>query len=668
MAVLFIAFVIAAAIGRTLFTMPAVIQPAAGVAFAGLVLGGIALWPAIVAASIVNSLIVGTPPIVTLTTAAAHALHAIIGAFILRSGGFDPVFRRVRDMFLFIAVALSVSTILPTLGILGIMLHNALLDPDWPMRATWISWWVGTMIGDLILASAVIRYFAKPHFTRTSKEIIELSVAFAALGLFTYLVYWVDVSSTARGIYLLLYLVSFVWFSLRLGNRFTLIAFALSSVVAVTGTLYGNVPSEAALPQRIITLEFFLATLAVIFYLFTTVVEERKRSARQLQMQLNRVNNLLEESKRQDNAKSEFIAVFAHELRNPLAPIVSSVELLKLRWGAHPEIAPIVETIEDRTRTIVRLLDDLLDVSRISRQSFKLKEEKFDVRERIEDATRAMRPLVQEHGLSLTTSMPNHPVYLFADSVRVEQIIGNLLMNAIKYTPSGGHIMLVVREDGDVAEIRVKDTGVGIPKKLLRKIFEPFSHLGAERQQHRKIRTGLGIGLWLTENLVNMHGGTITARSDGPMLGSEFVVRLPRLLEQVPGMEDSAQPDDSANPIRTGTLKVLVVDDNEAAAKGLGTLLEYSGNTVALAYGGAEAVKKSREFSPDAVVLDIGLPDVNGYEVAQMLREEGYRGKIVALTGYGQEEDKRKAREAGFDDHLTKPVGIADLQAVLVQA
>lgn len=668
MLLLFAMFVAAGQIGRLLFTMPAIIQPSAGVALAGLVLGGISLWPAIVAGGVVNVLVSGAPPLVALGGIVAHTLHAILGAAALRFFGFDPVFRRVRDMFIFMFVALIASMIVPSIGIFGIMLNNVLLDPDWPQRATWVSWWIGIMIGDLILASTLIRWLAKPRFVRTPAEILEVTAALVAVGFFTYLTFWTTASEATNNLVLLGWLIPFIWFALRLGVRFTFLAFLLTTVIGLTGILYGASPSDDPVSRRIIGVEILFAALAVIFYLFVAVMEERKRSARQLHAQLDRVNSLLEESKREDNAKSEFIAVFAHELRNPLAPIVSATELLKLRWGANPELAPAIDTIEDRTKTIIRLLDDLLDVSRISRQSFKLKEERFDLRERVEGAAREVEALAEKHGLALTTSMPPRPVYLFADPMRIEQIIGNLLMNAVKYTGAGGRIMLTVREDEGMVEMRVKDTGVGISKELLRKIFEPFSHLGAERQQHPTIRTGLGIGLWITENLVKMHGGTIEARSEGSMTGSEFVVRLPRLQNAAFVMEQKPTTPEEARDAVRGALKVLVVDDNIAAAKGLGTLLEYSGHTVVLAYGGAEAVQKSREFAPDAVVLDIGLPDLSGYEVAQMLRDEGYRGKIVALTGYGQEEDKKKASEAGFDHHLTKPVGIADLQAVLLRS
>jgi signal transduction histidine kinase len=451
--------------------------------------------------------------------------------------------------------------------------------------------------------------------------------------------------------------------ALRLGVRFTFLGFVLTAAISLTGVLYGNTPSENPISERIVGMEFFMATLAVIFYLFVAVMEERKRAAGQLTAELRRASELLAASKAQDAAKSEFIAVFAHELRNPLAPIVSSLEILKLKGGSSDRTtAGAISIIEDRVQTIVRLLDDLLDVSRISRQSFKLQREEIDLRNCVHNSAASLRELVEKHGLAFEVSMPENPLLASADPIRIEQIIVNLLMNAVKYTPRGT-IMLSVARDGDYAEIRVKDTGVGIAPEVIGGIFEPF----ASRREgtHIGMKAGLGIGLWLTKNLVSMHGGTIEAKSGGAGRGSEFIVRLP--LEGVPStVIHHVTP--MQNTIEKTSKKILVVDDNEAAAKGLATLLEHVGNTVEIAYVGAEALEKVDIFNPDVVVLDIGLPDISGYEVAAALRKKGFTGSIIALTGYGQEEDKKKAAEAGFDHHLTKPVGIADLQAVLVHA
>jgi len=664
MAFIAASFVIASIVGRFFFTAPAVFQPAAGIALAALVLAGVRMWPGVVIGSLMNGLILGSPLIPLVGYMIGHALHAVAGAGILRLLGFDPVFRRVRDMFAFLFVAMAVAAIVPTVGLLSVYLHNLVPGVEiFPNRATWITWWAGIMVGNLILGATLIRFFVKKMLPRSKTEIGELIVAFALLGILSYLTFWTDATTWSRGVLVLFYLIPFVWFSLRLGNRFTFLAFFFTMMIALTGALHGELATDSAtISRRLISTEFFLATLAVIFYLFTAVVEERKKAIKLLSEQLRRVNDLLDQARSDDRAKSEFIAIFAHELRNPLAPIVSSIELLKLRWGAHPEISPIIETLQDRTSTIVRLLDDLLDVSRISRQNFRIEKEHIDLRERVAHAVESVRPLAEKNHQTLLVTQPSHSVPIYADPVRVEQVISNLLMNSIKYTHEGGSIMLRLENNGDDAALRIQDDGIGIPRELLPHIFLPFSELGADRQQHTRMKKGLGIGLWIAENLVKAHGGSIEAHSEGEGRGSEFIVRLPKAKEPA-----AVQAEPVPIRQRDGKMKVLVVDDNEAAAQGLGTLLEYSGNTVALAYDGAGAVEKSREFGPDAVVLDIGLPDISGYEVAQMLRQQGFDGRLVALTGYDQEEDKKKAAAAGFDLHLTKPVGIADLQAALIR-
>lgn len=660
MLILYFAYIAAAQLGYFLFTAPAVIQPAAGVALAGLVLGGIALWPAIFAAALTNLLFGGADTVPLIFSVTAQTLHAVLGAYVLTKLGFDPVFRRVRDTLLFILVALTVSMLIPSLGLIGHYLNATYLGGNLP-SVTWLSWWSGIMIGDLVLAAFLIRYFAKPTFMRTRTEIFELVAAFSSLALITYLVSWTGASQATNGVLVIFFILPFIWFSLRLGNRFTFLAFLMTTAIVLTGVLYGTAPSEQTVGYRIIVSELFMAVLAVIFYLFTAVVEERKRASKQLHAQLTRVGSLLEEKTREDRAKSDFIAVFAHELRNPLAPIVSSVELLKFKFGAHPEIAPLLETVNDRTKTIVRLLDDLLDVSRISRRTFTLRREEYDVRESVQNVASAMMLLAERSGLTLRARVPERPVIVNADPVRIEQMLGNLLMNAIKYTESGGSISISLEAEEDQAIFRIKDTGIGIAPEVLGRIFVPFAGLGVEQRQ-RSVKEGLGIGLWLTENLVKEHGGSIEAKSEGLGRGSEFVVTLPRITSHV---LQSSEPE-RMQPMQNGKMRILVVDDNDAAAQGLATLLEHVGNDVATVFTGSEVAEKASEFRPDVIVLDIGLPDISGYEVAEKLRTSGYRGKIIALTGYGQEEDKQKAAAAGFNHHLTKPVGIADLQAVLV--
>jgi PAS domain S-box-containing protein len=353
--------------------------------------------------------------------------------------------------------------------------------------------------------------------------------------------------------------------------------------------------------------------------------------------------------------KDEFLAMLAHELRNPLAPIRSGLDLLKLS-DAEPEV---VEVMSDQVGHVVRLVDDLLDVSRILRGKVELKKETTDLAVVLRRAAEAVRPRVEEHGQRLTATLPDGPLRIDVDPVRLTQVVTNLLNNASKYTDDGGEIRLAAgREEGE-AVIRVSDTGIGIDPKLLPRIFELFTQ--ADQALDRS-QGGLGIGLTVVKSLVEMHGGSVRASSEGHGRGSEFVVRLPA----AEAMEQPARDVPAAAP--AAPLRILVVDDNAAAAKLLGRLLEkLGGHEIRIVHDGEAALAAAASFRPNLVLLDIGLPRMDGFEVARLMRERpGYGGiLLVALTGYGTAEDRKRSLEAGFDDHLVKPPGVEMLRTVL---
>jgi len=365
-----------------------------------------------------------------------------------------------------------------------------------------------------------------------------------------------------------------------------------------------------------------------------------------------------------DRAKSDFLAVLAHELRNPLAPVVSSLEIMRLSGPRTPDESEALTVMDSKLKTIQRLLDDLLDVSRISREKLTIRKENIDLGEVVKQAAKSVEHQLVERKQELVIEVPPEPIVLNADAVRIEQVLTNLLTNASKYTDHGGRIMLSARTLDTEVEIRVKDNGVGIEWNMLSRVFEPFLQIGREEQRSM----GLGIGLALTKNLVDMHGGSIRAESAGKGEGSEFIVHLPLAtgvrLEIEPKPELTVEP---APATRHRDRKhILVVDDNEAAAHGIGKLLTLTGYDVAYTYNGRDAIDYAIEHTPYAIVLDIGLPDLDGYKVAEALRSDAdFDGILVALTGYGQADDKQRAYEAGFDYHLVKPIGIAELERVL---
>lgn len=375
--------------------------------------------------------------------------------------------------------------------------------------------------------------------------------------------------------------------------------------------------------------------------------------------------NLLAALKESDRRKDEFLAMLAHELRNPLAPIRNSVQIFRNRDLTPSQRHWATEVIDRQVHQMTRLVDDLLDVSRITRGKIELRKERVELAEVLTNAVEASRPLIEKWGHELTLSVGDQPIALYADPTRLAQVFQNLLNNAAKYMDQGGHIWVSAERQDDRAVVRVLDTGIGIPPEMLPRIFDMFTQVDHSLD---RAEGGLGLGLTLVQRLVEMHGGSVSAHSEGLGQGSEFVVRLPFASNAQIGEFKPA--DEPTKPRTLGSRRILIVDDNRDAADTLGLLLRDMGNIVHLAYDGLEAVAAAATYQPEIILLDIGLPKLNGYEAARRIREApgGADILLVALTGWGQDEDRRRSREAGFDHHLTKPVGFAALEKLLAEA
>jgi two-component system CheB/CheR fusion protein len=369
--------------------------------------------------------------------------------------------------------------------------------------------------------------------------------------------------------------------------------------------------------------------------------------------------------KEADRRKDEFLALLAHELRNPLAPVRNAVQIMKLLGPVAPPLQQAREMIDRQVEHLTRLVDDLLDVSRITRGKITLRKEPAELSAILTRAVETSRPLIEANRHTLTVSIPPDSIRVIADPTRLEQVFANLLNNAAKYTERGGSVALIVERHGDVVAVRVRDTGFGIPAEVLPHVFDLF--MQADRTLDRA-QGGLGIGLTLVKALVEMHGGTVTAHSAGLGKGSEFVVQLPVVKDKGQGTKGEAEsptPGPSPFGLRPSR-RVLVVDDNRDAAESLGMLLRLWGHEVRTAHDGRSGLKAALSYRPQVVLLDIGLPGLDGYEVARRLREEfGGAALLVAMTGYGREEDRRRAEEVGFDAHLTKPADPAALRSLL---
>lgn len=360
--------------------------------------------------------------------------------------------------------------------------------------------------------------------------------------------------------------------------------------------------------------------------------------------------------------KDEFLATLAHELRNPLAPVRNAVKILHLKGPAVPELQWARDVIDRQVRHMTRLIDDLLDVSRLSRGKIKLQREHVHLAKVVHRAIEACRPLIEQHEHELSVLLPSDPVQVDGDFTRLVQVLSNLLDNAAKYSERGGRIVVTAERQGDDAVVTVRDFGIGIAPDMLSKVFEMFEQADGFSD---KSQGGLGIGLTLVKRLVEMHGGRVEARSEGRGKGSEFVVCLPALTEPAATARQTRRAQSGTMPVSSH--RVLIVDDNRDAADSLAMMMKMMGSDVRTAYDGADAVRLARAFRPDVVLLDIGLPTMDGHETARAIRSEPWGKEIllIAVTGWGQDDDRRQSSEAGFDHHLVKPVDPSALLALL---
>jgi signal transduction histidine kinase/CheY-like chemotaxis protein len=421
----------------------------------------------------------------------------------------------------------------------------------------------------------------------------------------------------------------------------------------------------------------------------TTLQAEKTRELETLNQVLQRANQELESANRSlqtevaerarvelalkeaDRHKDEFLAMLAHELRNPLAPIHNAVQLMHRQSFADPQLTWSRDVIGRQLAHLTRLVDDLLDVSRITRGKINLSKEVIELETLMTRTLETVQPLLEERGHKLTVEVPKGILAVLGDPTRLVQALGNVLGNAAKYTERGGHITLAAAESGAEVVIRVRDNGIGIPAELMPMIFNLFTQLD---RTSGPPQSGLGIGLALVQRLVEMHGGSVSARSDGLGKGSEFLIRLPLFIRETvesgqPIQQRSALEQSMTNaegPARTQR-RILVADDNNDALESLATLLQLSGHEVYTAANGAMALESAEAHRPEVALLDIGMPKLDGYEVARRIRAQpwGQRITLVALTGWGQDSDRRRSQEAGFDSHLVKPLDLDKLMELL---
>jgi signal transduction histidine kinase/ActR/RegA family two-component response regulator len=636
------------------------VWPVSGAALALLILRGTRLWVALAAGALAANLASGAPFAAAIGISLGNTLEGLLGAGIAARMGLEPGLRRRQDVFALFGVAAPVAPVVAaTLGVASLCLFGAESWGDF--GRLWFSWWMGDALGILIVAPFVLTWVDQSRrgwHLAGSAEAVILGVT---LGLLSAVVF-----STAGGRYPLHYLLfpAVIWSALRLGQHATASIALGAALVTTIATLAGLGPFVYSSGHlSLLHAELFMAVIAATGLVLGAVMAERNRAEREAKRVAAAIAETAAQLRREHQRKDEFLTVLAHELRNPLAPLQNAVTLLARAPGNAAIVGQAQGVLERQLRHLVRLVDDLLDLARIRSGKILLAPKPIFLAQAIHEAVEMSQPMVTTHRHDLHVQLPDQPITLEADPTRLPQLIANLLNNAAKYTPDGGRIDLDARVEGSGVTIRVRDSGIGMTADALREVFELFSQA---RTAHA-IEGGLGVGLSVARALAILHGGTLEAQSEGPGRGSEFILRLP-LRAPVQGHEGMAAPRMKDAPLPSTTaLKVLVCDDNVDAADSLAMLLRSVGHEVHVTYEGSAALRTAHELRPDVMVLDLGMPGLDGYAVARAVRNDALLTgvRLVALSGYGQPDDRKRTAQAGFDAHLVKPVDVEVLVAAL---
>lgn len=662
----FVVYLASAKIGHYFFfsieSSPAVIWPVGGVALAAILIGGYRMWVPIALAQLVSAFTSPATPTLMLIAASTigNVVQPLIGAYFLKTYGFTGKMDRIRDALLLICAAFAVTMILPTLTSLTQYFAGTLTQS---LYFVWSRAWAGGILSVIIFTPFITTWFPLRPVVFTRKD-VEILAAFGLLFVFNFGLFWTTLSLQGFGLFLFYgLLITLFWIAMRMEPRTMAFALMLTLFIGVAGAYFFEHP-DRTVSERLLSTQLFVELIAAIFFIFSSAAAERRNTLHMLRNNMTELNRSIKELDRADKAKNEFIAILAHELRNPLAPIMNTLEILKMK-NTDSESATLIAGAEQQAYVMRRLLDDLLDVSRVAQKKFKLQVETIKLSVAVRHVVESIRAFLESSGHTLEVKLPDSEVLIRADLVRFEQILMNLMNNAVKYTPRGGLIRLHAHIEKDFLVVTVSDTGIGISKTDLEHIFLPFRQIDSASS---RAGTGLGIGLSLTKRLVEMHGGTVEAQSDGMKKGSRFIIRMPLPPPGVLAGEAGGRI--KKNYKLESIMKILIVDDNQAAAQSLGTLLNLKGHTTRIVFTGTEALEAASLFEPDVILLDIGLPDFDGYEVSRRLKSNQAASQtfhLIALTGYGQHEDKLKAKEAGFDYHLTKPIRITELESIFAQ-
>jgi signal transduction histidine kinase/CheY-like chemotaxis protein len=622
------------------------VWPPTGVAIAALLIFGTRVWPAILIGAFAVNFTTAGSIWTSLGIAAGNTLEGVAAAYLVNrfARGLD-VFERAIDIFKFAGLAVLASTALSaTLGV-GSLAVGGYADPT-QLGPIWLTWWLGDAAGAIVVTPLLVLWYRDHEVHAPWRRSLEAALLFSTVVGVTALFCFHPV----LGDYPLVFLCTppLVWAAFRFRQREVATAVAIMSVITTFATATGNGPLVMATPnESLLVLQAFMAMIAMTALVMAALVQERVALLRRERAALGEAESSLRSS-------DAFLAMLSHELRNPLNAIAAAGAVLDLTGVSSDSSARAAQIIRRQTAHLTRLIEDLLDVARITAGKITLQRRRVDLSEVVEGAVQGL--------LSHTPQPP--PVelelgqtWVEADPDRLHQVVVNLVHNALKHTPPNGSIRVKTCEQDGYAVLRIEDSGAGIAPELLPHVFEQFTQ--SKRSPNRS-RGGLGIGLTLVRRLVELHGGAVHAHSGGPGLGSTFAVRLPRAADRANA--EKRAPD---SPLSSRAYRILLVEDLADARDALRLVLESAGHEVHEAPDGLTAVDRALELKPDIALVDLGLPGIDGHEVARRIRAAGMAARLVALTGYGRDEDQIRSREAGFDAHLVKPVAMVRLQEVM---
>jgi signal transduction histidine kinase/ActR/RegA family two-component response regulator len=568
----------------------------------------------------------------------------------------------LRGMVTYLAIAVFVAPGAAAFGgaALGLWLRSS------PFWLIWQQWWLSNALTGLILLPLLTFDFRRLASGRARIAFARLAEALLLLGLLLAVGAGVFArsyeSSPTHPAHLYWALPFLLWAGVRFGPRGTSAALLGVTALSIWGAIDGRGPFAPHTPaENLLELQVFLLAVSIPMILLASLIREQRQTATVLAEIETRksVEAALRDSSRR---KDEFLAMLGHELRNPLAPISIALQILREAPPGSQDFAWARDSIGRQLRHMTRLLDDLLDISRVTLGKIQLQMAPVSVGQIVANAVEATRSLVDSGAHRLTVNLPEEPVVLRGDAVRLTQVVANLINNAAKYTERGGSIDVAVARDGGDVRLSVRDNGIGIAADALERIFDLFSQLPGG---HERAQGGLGIGLTLARRLVELHGGTVEARSEGVNRGAELIVRLPAVAG---GAEAPPAAAPAAVPERCPTsLRILAVDDNVHMAQALASILRMWGHSVRTAHDGAAALELATQWAPEVVLLDLSMPRVDGLEVARRLRQKAERSPLlmVSMSGFGQEDTRRHSDEAGFHHHLTKPFEMSALRVLL---